>query len=314
MRRTPAAVAVLTAAVAWGCGGRPTPDSVVLEIDGQSVRLREWDAYALAALAGVEQGELAPDDRDLVMSRIFDGFVREQLLLQEARRLGIEVPDSELQAFMGSGIPTSGLSEQQRRALALRHLTIRKLEDALVRSTVRIERSDVATYLEKHAGDLMPRRTVVLRALALEPGEDGAELRAGLLSGDLDFDREALVRDPSGAQPLTVALSTLPGRAREVVAALEPGQISEPVALAGTTYLLRLEAKGEEPPEDETALAERAVGELLRVASERAVDRLVARLRQEADIEIHEGNLPFRYVAAEEETSSSAPVADPASG
>ena len=302
--------ATLVASTLAGCGRatEPSPEvqtDAVVVLDGNPIPAEAFEQYVDSILSLDAADEPLPpsEDLDRVRSRLFDAFVDEEILLFEARRRGVLIPDSEVEAYLGSAEPDSEApvvpTDDSARSAARRNLTIQKLRGAVVLGESAIGEDEIDAYLAEHRSELLADQHIVLRSLTAGTRANAAKIRDDLASGNTSFAEaiQALGLAPDQGQPMEVGLSDLPDEIRNAVSGLTSGQISDPVAFQGSIYLFLVEvgpvALGD------PQLRERAMAELSRIKSQEASDRFLERLRSEIAVEVHHEALPFRYVAEE---------------
>jgi hypothetical protein len=298
--------------VVAGCGGRDSDANgrVVAEIDGRFVTVSQVQDYFDAVLAmgegdEIEDAELASRaEMDRIKSRLFDGYVDEEVLLFEAERLGVRVEPWEVEVYLG------GVTEEEAEPaepvgpddasfrIARRNLMIQKLRGAVVGAEVRVTDEEVDAYLERHRSMMLPDDHLIVRRLALGGKKEANDVRREIIEKSMPFDKAAAIfgSEPHQGRPEQIEIEALPEAMRKAVEKLKPGQISRPVEFGGAYHLLLLEAWPAKQEADEGHLRARAAAELRRIHSAEISDRLLARLREEIEVRIYPEHLPFGYV------------------
>jgi parvulin-like peptidyl-prolyl isomerase len=284
------------------CGGLSEPGrKVVAVVDGEEVHLSELEAYFEIHLPSRALDQEGPD-RDEVLSRLFDRFIDERILLREARRRGFEATDEDVRAYLGASVEEGEERSQEpvgagRLEAVRRTLIVQKLRGAHLRERVRVTPEMVAAHLERER--VAPARSLVLRSLLVGSPELGRRIRQRIAEGRMSFD-DAVARHaaaPGQGVRLETSLDGLPPEVRAAIAGLAPGQVSEAVELHGSTVLFQVVSwkPGEAVGED--AIRAQAEEELLRELGRQALEELEAELRAKAHLTIRNRNLPFRYVS-----------------
>jgi peptidyl-prolyl cis-trans isomerase SurA len=290
---------------------RPTED-VVVRIAGADVTVDEFEAYLSASLDD-DWGEdaLDADERDLVHSRLFDAFVEERILLQEADRLGVGVSDAEVDAFLeadrvpgdtAEGEGPSVEEDPRRRATALRTLRIQKLIDRSAHPAAEVGDAEVDAWLRQIGGAAPESSEIVaLRALLLPSREAADRVSSEIRRRRMTFDEAVAQHEPTPGQADTaeMALADLPAPVREAVAKLAVGGVSRPVELHGEIFLFRVIRRGGPDPDDHEPARARARRDLQEHRYLQASRRVLEDLRQSVEIERFPEHLPFRYVPDE---------------
>ncbi len=245
-----AAVVFVCTGLLWHCStdgpgnGMPALDpehsqkieSVVLEIEGVPYTLGDFSRYV-----GHTAGEEAEELDENILSRIFDNYVDEKLLLAEARnRIGLEdqVPDEQL-LTSGSMDP----SLQDRRLI--------EWWTGKLAADVTVEPEEIAAYYEENKRDfLRPARVRVSQILldtenkaiqALDNVKDGDEARfrevAQLMSVGVEADK--------GGEMGVFQMGELPYELEAVIFSMQAGEVSQVVESAYGYHLFRLDEKHE---------------------------------------------------------------------
>jgi parvulin-like peptidyl-prolyl isomerase len=247
----------------------PSPDRVAT-LGGVEITFAQFEAYLEQHLGEPGRG-LASD----VLSRLFDQFLEEKLLVRLAVDRGLVPP--------GTG----------RRAAIDRLLAAEEIEapgDA-----------EIAAYYRAHRDDFARPERVRLRQILVEdrPAADRAvaELRAGA-----DFDAVARrvgstagVAAGSSGPGGELARDDLPPAFAEAIFRLRPGEISDVVE---ADYGFHVFQVVERLPAQVVPL-EAAAGEIRDRLHERRADEclaeLVAEARSRYNVVVYERNLPFNY-------------------
>jgi hypothetical protein len=304
MRFRGAAVGVSLLLLA-GCG-RGQPDDlsrlVVAEIGEEKLFRGELEAYLEQNLAGAgldSAGE--PAELDRVKSRLLDNLVDEKILLAEAERRGVEVSDSELDAWLegggGEGLPGTAAADPDSREAARRELKIQKLREAYARAHARVSDEEVDSYLAAHREELEPAPRPYLRRALFRTLEEAKRAFEALEAEPARIERLAGSSGrPEAAVPAELALAQAPPSARAVLRRLEPGEPSEPIEVEGGYAIYLLETRPDPERSSPQALREIAREALLAERYQAAAEELLRELRARTRVILREENLPFRYV------------------
>jgi hypothetical protein len=280
-RRVARGLAVaLGLAAAFGCRVEPYlpgPD-VVARLGEGEVRAAAFDRY-LAANVGEQTGALPSD----VLSRLFDQFVTEQLLLRLAEERGLAKGDA------------------------------RQTIDALLGAEAAPEPSaeEIARYYDEHAADFQRPERVRLRQILVEDRQEAERARRQLAAGEpFAAVAERVSRDAratAGGEQGELTRDDLPPAFADLIFALPDGGISQ-VVEADYGFLV-FEVVAHRPAQAlDRAQAEPEIRrQLARRRADETLSRLVADAQSRYAVQIYDRNLPFEY-------RGSFPIARPLEG
>ena len=267
MRR---ACACLLVGASLSCGGGSLPEGVVARIGKQDFRYEDFHGYVEESLGGD-----ASRFGSAVLSRLFERFVDDQLLLQLARDRGL----------------VDGKATVHEAAMRL-----------LEASTPVVARSEIERYYAEHRSDFARPPRVRLRQI-LAHDQTAAELALAELEAGVDFGEVARLRSlgpsaSSGGLQGELSREDLPPALADIVFELGEGEWSE---LLEADYGFRIFQVERLLPEETLTLAEAAprVRTLLEEAqSEELVRAAAAQARQEYNLRVAVERLPFEYHGA----------------
>src|SRR5882672_5831400 len=268
---------------------------VVAEVGGQKVTAAQLQAYLDASQLQDPAAEpLAPGDLARVKSRLFDDFLNDEILLQEARRRGVTVSDAELAEYLGKDGPTA----PDAREAARRDLTIQKLREAVVLADVHVDDKEIDGWLATRTPPGEPALQGTLRTLRLASYPEASRVRQEILSKKLSF-AEAEVAYGSDSlpdAPRDEDLDALPPHIAAAVKALTPGGVSAPLPFESSVLLFLLEA-ADDPSATTSRRREGARRAIALEKSQVVEDKLLESLRGKTTVTRHVHELPFAYVA-----------------
>ena len=264
-----AAIASLALAAA-GCrqeAALPSPD-LVAKIGDRALRSAAFEAY-LERNLGESGGGLASE----VLSRLFDQFVREEMLAMLAREKGL----------IDETAPAADAVEPLLAANPVPEPTS----------------SEIAAYFAAHAAELARPARVHLRQILVDDRVVAERARRELIGG-LAFDA-VLAKvsvpgsPPAGGDQGILARDELPPAFADLIFRLEVGQVSEVVA---ADYGFHLFEVVERWPAESPA-AEEVAPEIRRRLRESAADARLKALFADAQsrytVTVYDRNLPFNY-------------------
>jgi hypothetical protein len=304
-----------------GCAGSPGTEpppagDAVASIGEVSLTRAQLEAYLALNFPGGDlegdevaggDAEPAPDpNRDTVLSRLFDNFVEERLLLVEAQRDGIEVTEEEVDRYLGSvpegGDPEAAEADADLRDIVRDALIVQKFRESVTRSQVIVTDREVETHLARTRGDVTAEGMMVVRTLMLESMKQADRVRRDIRRGRTTFAEAAVKYGPPGhGMPLELAPGDLPEEFQQALQKMKPGWVSSPIEVQGEAYLIKLDSRTGLREEELDELRRQAREELTGARSRQILEELIDELSRESGLEIHAANLPFRYVPESDE-------------
>ena len=268
--------------MALGCGGGNLPEGVVARIGNQDFRYEDFRGYVEESLGGETSGGDAARFGSAALSRLFERFVDDQLLVHLARDRGLV--DGEATVHQA----------------AMRLLEV---------SPPVVSLSEIERYYAEHASDFARPPRVRLRQILVQD-RAAAELALAELEAGVDFGEVVRLRSigpsaPSGGLQGELSREDLPPALAEVVFELDEGEWSE---LLEADYGFRIFQVERRLPEETLSLAQATPGirTLLEEArGEELVRAAAAQARQEYNLRVAVERLPFEY---------NGELADPAAG
>ena len=275
----------------------------VLVVEDRSFTNQDFIAYVEALGVGRE-AQLDAES----LSRLFDRFVEEKLLLAAARKQGVTSTEAERQDYLEK-LADAGAALKAEAAPTEDSLLDRLLVEkytALIFQTLRVEDAEVAAYYEEHKRDfLLPERYKVSQILL--PAEDRAVevLRRLGTAPETEFRRIAAGESvgPEAAKGGEMGLfkpGDLPADMEKTIFALQEGRLSQVFESSYGYHIFRLDRRF--PPqlltleEAAPAIQARLVDEKTKDALARHIEELRATLAWEqrtADLFfIYQGNQP----------------------
>ncbi len=264
------ACACLLVGVSLSCGGGKLPEGVVARIGNEDFRYEDFHDYVEESLGGD-----ASRFGSAVLSRLFERFVDDQLLLQLARDRGLVVGEA-----------------------TVHEAAVRLLEG----SPPVVSWSEIERYYAEHRSDFAQPPRVRLRQILVQD-RAAAELALAELEVGVDFGEVARLRSlgpgaSSGGFQGELSREDLPPALADIVFELGEGEWSE---LLEAEYGFRLFEVERLLPEETLTLAKAAprVRALLEEAQAEELVRTAAlEARQEYNLRVAVERLPFEYHGA----------------
>jgi len=306
-----AVVVLLSVAACSPAVPRPSADKRILEIDNQSIYLDEFQQYLQDTL-----GEGQSDSSNLIhqtdsstLSRLFDQFIEEQFLLQQALKSGVQVTDTELKNYLdmqglSNVVPatsreeTTGDSDDRFRSRVRRALLLQRFKDQVVLKDVGVTSEEIEKFFYDHPEEFQGRSRVVLRQILVDEEPLAKRIRTDLQQGASFAElagRHTLA--PDRGEPRQYEEVDLPEEIQAVVNSLSPGETSGVVNVGGRYRLFHLEARQGKSRQSLNDVRDQIVFALLRRKTDEAMQEYLTSLRSRVNVQIHHENLPFVYQA-----------------
>ncbi len=274
---------------------------VVLRVGPSRYTAADFQA-SLRALGGGEALALEPE----ALSRLFDDFVREKLLLAAAKSAGVAVTDEETRRAMSGLAPgdTEAAARPEGSAASaefVEHLIIEKYARGILKDAAAVDEAAVRAEYEAGKKDfLLPERVRVSQIL-LRTEQDAVNLLRRLRGADEAAFRAAAreasqgPEAPRGGVLGVFKAGDLPADVEKVVFALDEGTVSNVFESSYGFHIFRLDKRfppelvpfAQAAPQIRSRLQERRLQE--------GLDAHVAKLRETLDWAPSPENLPFPY-------------------
>lgn len=295
-----------------GAGASPSPGTtraqtmldaqVVATVGGEPIPMKAFERY-LADNSGDSEDEEA-EQTNAIRSRLLDQMIEEQLLLRQAKGLGVTVSEAEVDDYLtqigvteGEAEVSGGEGKEAFRDKVSQGLILQKVKDKAVLSKVEVTPGEVEDYLKKQPEAARVPRSVVLRQILIDDKSLADRLAAQLAKEPSRF--EALAREnsvaPDKGQARAYTEEQLPVELRDALFQLEPGQASPVLENSGRYLIFELVRKMEAMDADVSEVKHRLQLELFRKKGEQALDRYIADLKNDTEIHVNRAVLPFEY-------------------
>ncbi len=287
-------------------------DRVAALVNGDMIPLSELDRQVViqAERLGV------PDDPEVqanLRRQVLAGMVDNALILQVAAQRGLRVPDRYFEEWKEQTIQEMNLPNEEEfiRQVELQGTTIEELKKQFlegvliqeirrqdIEERVRISEPEIEQRYRENVDDFVQPPQVRLRELVVpigDAGEAAARARIGeaqaLIASGNDFGEVARVRSETdsaeaGGDLGLFEVGELDETFREVVTGLEVGQVSEPLRIGDSFYLLQLDARTEESTIPLDEVRNRIAESLYAEKMDAEMANFVRKLRENAIVEI----------------------------
>lgn len=245
------------------------------------------------------------------LSRLFDRFVDEAILLEAARERGISLSEDEKKEYLAklavAAIPeVEGEGPETAPAeRAFDRLLVEKYTYLVVRD-VRVEAAEVRDYYEQHKKDFLHQGRVQVSQILVDTEEKAVSVVRRLeRTGEEEFRKIAREESlgPEAARGGVMGVfeqGDLPADMEKVIFSLDEGRTSQVVESSYGFHIFRLDRKS--PPALQTE-SEAAPGIQQRIMAQKMKEALAAHLGGLKDTrswETHPKNLFFKYQRSDE--------------
>lgn len=306
-----AVVTLLSVAACSPAVPRPSADKRILEIDSQSIYLDEFQQYLQDTL-----GEGQSDSSDLIqqtdsstLSRLFDQFIEEQFLLQQALKSGVQVTDAALKAYLevqglSNVVPAtsrekaSAESDDWFQRRVRRTLLLQRFKDQVILKDVRVTPEEIEKFFYDHPEEFQGRSRVVLRQILVDEEPLAKRIRTDLQQGASFAElAERHTLAPDRGEPRQYEEVDLPEEIQAVVNSLSPGETSGVVNVSGRYRLFHLEARQGKSRQTLNNVRDQIEFALLRRKTDEVMQDYLTDVHSLVNVQIHHENLPFVYQA-----------------
>jgi parvulin-like peptidyl-prolyl isomerase len=310
---------LLTVTMAFaGCGSADSADNkqptdndtspVIVEINGVPEKSSAFERFIKAHLSDFypQTAQSQPGGSDDSRSRLFDEFVRRQVIVREAQKRGITASQDEVaravqQQHRQSTTETSQqeqttLTSSERTQEIVNELLTLKYYQTEVLKGVQVMPEEVKQYYEKNKSRWQ-KNGVYVREIRVDEKSAAEDLRQKVLARPADF--AALARENSKAANaasgglMFYAAGILPAVLEQEIMVLKVGNISRVVQSSYGYHIFRLEKRAEPQPFDK--IKSRLEEELLARRNQELIDAYIERALSSAQIKIFHDRLGFTY-------------------
>lgn len=175
----------------FSCTPSQPSSPTLATIADQTVTLAEFQKYL-----GTEQWKFGVNPPALTKEKLLDNFLKDHLLLMEAKKRGIEVSPQEVDQSVEKFKAHYPKSEDFEKLLALKgwtlkdfndrqaeELTIQKLVDAVAAEQLELSEKDLQHYFDQHRKEFRRGEEVHARQIVTDSNEKTEALRETLVKG-----------------------------------------------------------------------------------------------------------------------------------
>jgi len=284
-----------------GCRAGGDHASVIVKLNGREIHRDEFEQFLASKMGDVNTADISDPTR----SQMLDEYIKRQLVLDEAARMGLNVSNTEIEeSTQDNPQIKSSVATAATREEIVRDLQVEKYYRQITMRDVRVSPEEVQQYIEKNQSRLTDRPGFLVREIRVQSREEADRLRRDVTVGKRDFASVArLHSDAPNAENNGLTRyeeGQLPAVLEKAVQQLRPGDVSPIIETNYGFHVLKLEQRIQPhaPDERRSQLDDRRAQlteELIARRNQKAVDKELERLTSEASIQIIDSMLGFPY-------------------
>ena len=284
-----------------GCRTGGDRSSVIVKLNGRDIHRDEFEQFLASKMGDVSTTDIS----DATRSQMLDEYIKRQLVLNEAARIGLSVSSTEIEeSSQDNPQVKSSVATTATREEIVRDLQVEKYYRQITLRDVRVSPEEVQQYIEKNQSRLTDRPGFLVREIRVQSREEADRLRREVTIGKRDFASVArLHSDAPNAENNGLTRydeGQLPALLEKAVQQLRPGDVSSVIESNYGFHLFKLEQRIQPhaPEERRSQLDDRRAQlteELIARRNQQAVDQELERLTSEASIQIIDSALGFPY-------------------
>ena len=284
-----------------GCRAGGDHASVIVKLNGREIHRDEFEQFLASKMGDVNTADISDPTR----SQMLDEYIKRQLVLDEAARMGLNVSNTEIEeSTQDNPQIKSSVATAATREEIVRDLQVEKYYRQITMRDVRVSPEEVQQYIEKNQSRLTDRPGFLVREIRVQSREEADRLRRDVTVGKRDFASVArLHSDAPNAENSGLTRyeeGQLPAVLEKAVQQLRPGDVSPVIETNYGFHVLKLEQRIQPhaPDERRSQLDDRRAQlteELIARRNQQAVDKELERLTSEASIQIIDSTLGFPY-------------------
>lgn len=274
---------------------------VAIRVGDKEITAKEYrDAFKrlLPGDPAMSREDLASLKRDFV-----NQLIEEELIVQQAKAIGISVTDEEVQAEM-QAITRDYADESFKEAILERYgtidiwkdeirkkLIINKTLDAHLSERVKVNEDDAKKYYNEHAKEYDLPEQVRARMIVVNSEDEAREIRKGLTGANFAEVAQARSLSPDarfGGDLGYFAKGEMPKEFEDVVFKLHPGEISPVVKTEYGYHIFLLEDVKKQGKLNYSEVKPKIIQKLSQGKSAELTAKWIEKLKSETKIEVRE--------------------------
>ncbi|HJQ40709.1 MAG TPA: peptidyl-prolyl cis-trans isomerase [Thermoanaerobaculia bacterium] len=283
-------------ALLLSCKRKPAiPPDVIVRVNERMVTVADFKRY-LDRNAGTDLAQLTPE----VASAMLDQFTEEVILSEYAAAHGVEVPADKIAAAVRN---EAGATVIEKRDEMRREKLLASLSGEIPEPST----AEIQTYWDQHQGDFRSGEEVRVRQILVH---DEAlantivkQLRGGAAFEELSSQHSSAPNAKRGGEIGFVSRGELPKMFEDEIFKLKPGQVSDAIQTDSSFHIFRVDDRRAPGTLDAESAAPLIRVRIREDALRERMAQLVARSRQQMQIDVLTRRLPFRYTGTLRKTT-----------
>jgi parvulin-like peptidyl-prolyl isomerase len=238
-------------------------------------------------------------DNDKLLSRLFDVFCEQQVILFKAQQEGVTVTDEEVTAFLAEA-RSRGQAPDLDGEMVRNTLQVQKFLLAAAYREIDVPDAEIAAYYEGHLDDYRKDEEIELHQIMVDDREKLLRIRSELLNQPGRFAevaRDESIAPEAGKGGLMgfFEKGTLPQEMEEVVFSLKENEISPIVESPYGLHLFKVTRRRRSRMQPLASVQDQIKNKLLSARMTAAYEEFLQALKAEVPLRVHYENLYFSY-------------------
>jgi parvulin-like peptidyl-prolyl isomerase len=274
-------------------------NKIILTIGGANLTNQDLKNFIQLQYADIFEKK----DNDKLLSRLFDVFCEQQVILFKANQEGIQVDDDEVTAFLGE-VQSRGQVQDLDREIVRNSLKVQQFLLAGAYRDIDVSDAEISGYYESHLADYQKTEEIELSQIMVKDREKLLQIRSELLGQPVRF--EEISRGESispeagkGGAMGFFEKGMLPQEMEEVVFSLKVNEISPIVESPYGFHLFKVTRKRKSRMQLLAAVKDEIKSKLLSAKLTAAYSEFLRGLASEVPVQARYENLYFNYIKSE---------------
>lgn len=274
-------------------GRSQAADRVLLVVNGEPIGNEMFETFVRFNRSQQDQDPVQPSRQEL-----FEDFVLEQIVLQQAERSGTKVSEQEIKELVAQWLPNEAEDSLSRKYVR-NYLKVQKFIGSRVKSGVHISVQEMQKYYEDHEDQFIVNDHAHVLEILVPDRQEAEDIRSQLEPGNVRKFKEVATRRSQGLTASSggdlglFERGELPEEFEKLIFALKPGEISSIFHSDNGYHIFMME---EWIPRHAQKFHEvqKAIFQKLAAAQERrALNEYLKQLVQNASITVYDKDLRF---------------------